>query len=221
MKEEIMSDQITIVREQIEAFCVEFVAKPYLCYTEHGLHALFFTRLYNALPEDGRYGDCDGETICLVQKEYPTATNLGRPKRQHWDVALIKDFKGRLESMPPAGPGSYDRLRLAAAVEFGLNEPLAHLRGDIARLSHDKANVDQGFAVHLYRLSEPGNLFSRRDWSASSGRVKTPQEIDDALPDNPVEVYYALPDRCCKDEHKPGVWRISGGKARIMEQETA
>jgi hypothetical protein len=107
--------EIDIVRHTILQFCSEFVQDPYLCYTEHGQHALFYTMLYNALPEQQRYATLHGNKLCVVQKEYPTAGNLGKPQRQHWDIAVIQT--------PPEGIGTepqvYDYLKLTAAVEFG------------------------------------------------------------------------------------------------------
>ena len=29
------------VEQALQAFCLDFLVEPYLCYTEHGLHALF------------------------------------------------------------------------------------------------------------------------------------------------------------------------------------
>jgi len=67
---------LEIVYQTIAAFCVEFVDHPYLCYTEHGQHALFYTKLYSALPEELRYATWQQQKICVLQKEYPTAKNL-------------------------------------------------------------------------------------------------------------------------------------------------
>jgi len=63
---------------------------------------------------------------------------LGKPQRQHWDIALIQS--------PPqhnhfSNISTYDYLKLAAVVEFGLNENIVHLQDDIERLSHARANV--------------------------------------------------------------------------------
>jgi hypothetical protein len=124
------------------AFCEQFVINPYLCYTEHGQHAYFFALLYVALPESSRYLHHDGHRVCCIQKEYPTATSLGRSKRQHWDIALIKI---------PTRTGdqyAYDYLQLQAVAEFGMNKHIDHLKDDIDRLSHNEANVDDKFAFH-------------------------------------------------------------------------
>ena len=100
-----------IVRETIETFCLEFAEHPYICYTEHGLHALFFSRLYDALPEDQRYFEWDGRKVCAVQKEYATADNLGKSKRQHWDIAVLRNLPVTRMEHP------YDF--------FGLTQPLS------------------------------------------------------------------------------------------------
>jgi hypothetical protein len=64
------NDLADITRATIVAFCKEFLSEPYLCYTEHGLHALFFTRLYMALPEALRYRRWNTNKVCTIQKEY-------------------------------------------------------------------------------------------------------------------------------------------------------
>jgi len=83
------TDHIAVVRKTVVDFCKDFIQDPYLCYTEHGQHALFYTMLYNALPPDQRTATWEGRSICLLQKEYPTAGKLGKPTRQHWDIALL------------------------------------------------------------------------------------------------------------------------------------
>jgi hypothetical protein len=81
------ADVVDLTRATIIAFCRDFLSRPYLCYTEHGLHALFFSRLYDALPSEERYTYCNDRQLCVLQKEYPTATKLGKSKRQHWDIS--------------------------------------------------------------------------------------------------------------------------------------
>ena len=100
----------------------------------------------------------------------------------------------------------YDYLRLAAIVEFGLNEAKSHLEDDIARLTHDEANVGKAFAVHLYRLSTPGKMFSSRDWSSESKRICSVQEVKELVGDKNVTVYCGMWDATGK--HKKGLWRI-------------
>jgi hypothetical protein len=151
-----------IVRQTIEGLCLEFAEQPYVCYTEHGLHALFFSRLYDALREDQRYFEWNGRRVCAIQKEYATAHDLGKSKRQHWDIAVLRN--------PPATRGEhpYDFFKIDAAVEFGLNEGKEHLLDDMRRLSHTSSNVGTGYAVHLYRISEG---LSERDMSPRSARM--------------------------------------------------
>ena len=110
-------EKIEFLRKAITDFCVEFVSNPYLCYTEHGQHALFYSMSFNALPEQQRYLTWNNQKVCVLQKEYPTAGKLGKPQRQHWDIAVLKN--------PPESIGtksSYDYLELFAAIEFGMNE---------------------------------------------------------------------------------------------------
>ncbi|MDK9718772.1 MAG: hypothetical protein OEL57_12835, partial [Trichlorobacter sp.] len=106
-----------ILEETIEQFIHDFVENPYDCYTEHGQHALFFTKLYNALPEAKQYHMIEvapGKPVrvCIIQKEYTTKVNLGKKRRQNWDIAVIKKPDDNDQS-------SYDYLALSAIVEFG------------------------------------------------------------------------------------------------------
>jgi hypothetical protein len=48
------ADTAELTESTLVEFCKEFVEHPYLCYTEHGLHALFFARLYERLPSPMR-----------------------------------------------------------------------------------------------------------------------------------------------------------------------
>lgn len=202
--------QITdIVRRTIIQFCAEFIENPYLCYTEHGQHALFYTKVYNALPPEQRHTTWQGHKVCVVQKEYPTAGDLGKPHRQHWDIAVIK---APAKSIPIECSG-YDYLKLAAVVEFGMNEPAEHLKHDIERLCHPEANLIQGFIVHLYRLSKPGALFSNRDWSSNSTRILTLEDLAELSTGKTVEIYYGMAGST--GEHKLGVWRIQRGKISL------
>jgi len=107
------------------------------------------------------------------------------------------------------GPGAYDYLALAVAIEFGMNEAKAHLVDDIQRLSHAEANVAHAFVVHLYRLSTPGARFSSRDGSPRSPRILSVEQVASLAADSPVEVYYAMHDSTGK--HPKGAWRIRQG----------
>jgi hypothetical protein len=142
-----MHDVFQITRKTLIHFCFDFLERPYLCYnTEHGLHALFLMRLYNALPSENRYSELNGRQFCVVQKEYPTNCNLGKSKRAHWDISIIKQPVITSDRM-----SAFDYLPLTAVVEFGLNYDSHHLIDDIRRLSHRESNVDHGLIVHLYR----------------------------------------------------------------------
>ena len=171
-------------------FCVEFIKEPYLCYTEHGLHALFFSRLYSRLPPSERYLDWNGRKICRIQKEYPTASDLGKPKRQNWDVAIIDSpLKSISDNTDP-----YDYFTLHSVVEFGMNEAKEHLTDDAARLSHSGSNTENRYIVHLYRISD--NL-SGRDWSPRSARILSAKDIESMLEDpriGEIIVYYGRVD---------------------------
>jgi hypothetical protein len=204
--------QITdIVRRTIIQFCAEFIEHPYLCYTEHGQHALFYTRLYDALLPEQRYTTWQGQKVCVLQKEYPTAEDLGKSRRQNWDIAVVKT---PAESKATEDSG-YDYLKLAAVVELGMNEAAEHLKDDIERLCHANAELDQRFIVHLYRLSKPGALFSHRDWSSSSARILTPKDVAELSTGKPVEIYYGMAGST--GEHKVGVWYIQQGRVSALK----
>jgi len=187
-----------LIPSTLRDFCLEFRSEPYTCYTEHGLHALFFSRLYDAFPEDQRYFEWNGRRVCAIQKEYATADNLGKSKRQHWDIAVLRN--------PPVTKGEhpYDSFEVEAAVEFGMNEGKDHLLEDMRRLSHTSSNVKTGYAVHLYRISEG---VSKRDLSPRSTRVwpgESAAERDRLLARvrrTKVMVYYVLVDST--GTHKP------------------
>jgi hypothetical protein len=191
------------IRKTIVEFCLDFVANPYLCYTEHGQHALFYSILYRVIPEEQRYVTIKNQKVCVIQKEYPTAGKLGKPQRQHWDLAILKPNQMNGKEL------SYDFLKLLAVIEFGMNESREHLEDDIERLCHKEANVEYRFIVHLYRLSESGNRFSNRDWSTKSPRIMTIKDIQLLSAGKPVDIYMALTDSTGR--YSPGVWHIRNG----------
>jgi hypothetical protein len=129
IEEKILLD---LIRTTITDFCEDFVQNPYKCYTEHGQHALFYSRLMNVLPEHQRYISFEGKQVCILQKEYPTASNLEKSKRQHWDIAIL--IEPVLTSLTTLH--DYDHLPLFAGIEFGMNETEEHLEEDIRRLCH-------------------------------------------------------------------------------------
>ena len=172
-------DLKTIIEETLEEFCEEFIRYPYLCYTEHGLHALFYTRLYNKLPCVERFHCFNGQKICVIQKEYPTEGILGKPQRQHWDIAIIDPAMDAIDKNEWAGLQgennptyhAYDALKLFAVVEFGLNEGEEHLADDIKRLQAAE-HIQHRYIVHLYRTSR-SPLFSSRDISENNKKMMT------------------------------------------------
>ena len=217
-----------LVDREIRKFCFDFVERPYLCYTEHGIHALFYHQLYMAIERDGRNPVVrwSGPDICAVQKEYATATNLGKSKRQTWDISVIKDPAKPIPDTETMKVTEYDSLRLAAVVEFGLNEPWKHLKGDLERLDDDGANMDHGFAVHLYRIGRT----SRRNLSPGSRELRgcTRSIIEDKaeeglLPkESKITIYYAvsnpqkLSSKKGQEPWEPGVWKLVDGEMKKM-----
>ncbi len=202
---------LELIRQTLEQFCLDFLRHPYLCYTEHGQHALYFSTLFAALPEHARFGTWQGQKVSMLQKEYPTATHLGKSQRQHWDIALLKSpLSSRI-----SGPRAYDYLLLQAAIEFGMNEAPEHLRDDIKRLTHPDCNMDYGFVVHLHRLSDAKSHFSGRDWSPTSARFLDRETIHQLVLGKPVEVYFAVADQTRPTDN--GAWLIpSVGPIRAL-----
>lgn len=198
---------IQIIRKVIVDFCNEFVKFPYLCYTEHGLHARFYCSLLNALPADQRYVNWEGKRICVIQKEYPTADVLGKHQRQHWDIAVIQSPPSSIHGKSPA----YDYLTLNSVVEFGLNANEDHLVDDINRLCHPNSNVINKFIVHLYRLSY-GTC--GRDWSPDSSQLLNCQEVSELVQNKDVEVYLGLFDST--GQFQSGVWQIEKNKITAL-----
>lgn len=203
------SETKALLVETARRFCTEFLDYPYLAYTEHGLHALFFSRILAALPESSRYSDWQDKRFCVVQKEYPTATDLDKAKRQHWDIAVIRT--------PPSShrdANSFDYLRLFAVFEFGMNASREHLREDIRRLAHSGANLDNGFALHFHRLCKPGRGLSGRDWSSDSKAVCTREEAQEILGDSPVTLFYVMADPT--GTHPNGLWEIDAQNVKKL-----
>ena len=108
-----MLDHCQLTHDTLVEFCGDFLANPYRCYTEHGLHALFYAQLFAKIPEAVRFPDVRGKKMCVLQKEYPTDHNLDRSRRQHWDIAVIKTPIDL-----PTCKQAYDRLRLAAVIDL-------------------------------------------------------------------------------------------------------
>ena len=201
-------DVTTLLEQTLQDFCRSFLANPYLCYTEHGLHALFYAQLFNALPPEQQFFELGGQKVCVLQKEYPTAGKLGKSKCQHWDIAVIKN--------PPTSvreaPQPYDRLHLAAVIEFGMNATLEHLEDDVRRLLHPDANLELGTAVHLYRLTAPGDKRSRRDLSYNDDDVSTIAQVAELVGKQSTTIYYGIYD--AGNKYQTGLWRIRDGMVR-------
>ena len=191
-------NKLKIIHQTITGFCKEFIDHPYLCYTEHGQHALFYSKLYRVLPEDQRYITCQQQKVCIIQKEYPTADKLDKPRRQHWDIAVLQD-----------NAIQYDYINILAAIEFGMNEAEEHLAEDIRRLEHTEANVENGIVVHLYRLSKAGQQFSARDWSPGSSRILSLEQVRKLSEQTAIEIYYGMVD--LTESYDNGIWFIKNG----------
>jgi hypothetical protein len=166
-----------LVEKTISDFCREFLEHPYLCRTEHAHHSLFFQRLYQRLDPEDQYINFEGQRVCAIQKEYPTASDLDRSRRQNWDIAVIKTAQrgaGPTASSCPVGQSEYDYLDLDSVVEFGLNEGVGHLTDDLDRMAHSDSALDSEgrFAVHLIRLSDP---FSRDETGLKDPSVSLEQ----------------------------------------------
>jgi len=200
----------SIIEEAIKDFSTEFLGSPYLCYTEHGIHALFYCRLYARIPENERYMYFGGKKVCIIQKEYPTADKLDKSMRSHWDVAVLQSPP---EPIPKKVP-PYDYLKVRSAIEFGMNETKAHLADDISRLSHPCSYVEHGYIVHLYRIYNPGQKVSEKDWS-SRREILTPNKVSNLVGSKNVNVYYVITN---KTEYcNAGFWLISSNNiTRIM-----
>jgi len=160
------SDLAWIVRQTAIGLVQEYMAQPYLARSEHGLHVLYFDKLWDALPPNRRYVTVGQHRLCAIQKEYPTDGALGKPKRQNWDIALLKEpMDGICSDRCPL-----ESLPLAAVIEFGLNEASDLLCDDLCRLSR-ATQVDYGLIVHLYRLTASKQQLSGKDWSTNSKRI--------------------------------------------------
>lgn len=163
-----------IIEKELDIFLEMFLANPYLCYTEHGIHAFFYQHLYSALPEEyrslnipviGLGKKIEDIRMCRIQKEYPTHGTLGKGRRQNWDIAVIRD----IDNSETKVSYDYDHLPLCSIIEFGLNSNLMHLIDDFLRVRHQEANTDSAFLVHLCRFSgREQKRISSRDLSYKS-----------------------------------------------------
>jgi len=196
-----------IVEKTIEGFCFEFLARPYLCYTEHGLHALFYASLVGNIPEKKRLVRVGDKDIHVVQKEYPMVDKQGRSKRAHWDIAVLDDVQTSNRQR------WYDTLGLNSAIEFGLNESIDHLRRDVQRLSHEESGMKRGYIVHLHRFSR---FVTRRDWIRKHARAATTASIDSILrkEGRNVTAYFVVVDGVTG--MRGGPWRLDGRSEPLL-----
>lgn len=197
---------LEFIHQVVKQFTLDFVNNPYVCYTEHGQHALFYSMLYKVLPAKKLFTTWNNQKVCVIQKEYPTAGKLGKPQRQHWDIAVIKTpptsiNEGRLKS--------FDYLRLSAVIEFGMNESEEHLIDDIERICHVDSNLEQGLLIHLYRLSKPGAHYSGRDWSSKYRQIISKERVRDISLGKTVDIYYGMYD--ITNKYETGAWVINNG----------
>jgi hypothetical protein len=199
---------IEIAQKVAAEFTTEFVQHPYLCYTEHGQHAYFYQLLFNAIPEENRFTQFQGRRLCVVQKEYPTPTDLGKSQRQHWDVSIIKSPAETIS--PNSTP--YDFLRLDVIVEFGMNAEPGHLAEDIRRMTHETANVDNRIAIHFYRIGEAADRLSRRDIARKSSSLLTYDQCTELIGNAPVELFYAVADPSGSSE----AWHYRNGASTSL-----
>jgi hypothetical protein len=167
-----------VVDRVLEEFCCDYLMDPYTQYTEHGVHAYFFSKLYAALPAQDRYVELPAHgRICRIQKEYPTPGDLGKSRRQGWDICLLRtpaSYSSTDDSRPV-----FDRLDTEAIIEFGLNAGEPHLTEDVRRLAHEHVRADLRYVVHLIRTSGPSDSAkrSRRDASSEDKRTKAFREL--------------------------------------------
>jgi len=202
-----MAEIDKIVEKTIEDFCFEFMARPFLCYTEHGLHALFYASLVGNIPKKERQVRVGGKDIHVVQKEYPMVDKQGGSKRAHWDIAVLDDVQ------TPDRQRWYDTLTLNSAIEFGLNESIDHLRRDVQRLSHENSGMKRGYIIHLHRFSRS---VTRRDWIREHARAASRASIDSILRNEGrnVTAYFVGVDSVTGK--RDGPWRLDGRSEPLL-----
>jgi hypothetical protein len=82
------------------------------------------------------------------------------------------------------------------------------------RLSHSESNVHQGFAVHLFRLSEHRIRHSARDCSPNTKRLRTAAAIQPLLAGTKVEVYLGVFDP--SKRNASGLWFITATEFKAL-----
>ena len=190
-----------VVRYALEDFCLDFLESPYMCYTEHGMHAMFYRRLMNSLPNESLYTRVGGRDVCTVQKEYRMGSDVGKSRKAHWDIAVLE------KSQSADAENWYDYLRLNSVAEFGLNSDEGHFEDDVERLSHEQSGVPNCFIVNLYRYSRS---LTGRDWQNEHEAFVSPVEMNNLIRKhgNKVVAYFALVDDTTG--RRDGPYRIDG-----------
>lgn len=193
-----MSTLYPLIESTLVDFTKEFAISPYLSYTEHGLHAQFYHNFINKMSKDQLDGTLEGRKFRIIQKEYPTHSDLGKGQRQHWDIAIIDRNK------PPKQKPLYDHMPLLAAIEFGMNESTKHLSEDIRRLLTDD-NVNVGYIVHLFRLSDG---WSGRDKKPKMSYFVSPTDVQKILSNLPknkkeIKIFYCCVGRIVDNDPNP------------------
>jgi len=95
-----------------------------------------------------------------------------------------------------------------------MNATPGHLKEDIRRLVHPDAHVEQGFVVHLYRLSPPGKPFSGRDWTASHGGIVSLEDVVNLSQGASMGIYYGMVG--ATGEYDRGLWRIQDRSKELL-----
>jgi hypothetical protein len=197
-----------IVEHTVEKVCKQFCLLPYLSHAVHGLQAQLYHELMQSIPPGQLYAEWKGQKVGMIQKNYRTASKLGKARSQHWDVAVLDS---PLTSLLHKSPG-YDFFRLNSVVEFELNARPEHLADILARLSHKDSNAINKHVVHLYRLSASGHRISGMDLSPDSDSIlpiDTVMQMLEQRRGSGIIVHYALWDKTKTFETQ--AWRLEEG----------
>jgi hypothetical protein len=178
-----------IVADTIERFCEEFVENPYLCYTEHGFHALLFHELFEGLSKHGvdlyrpfkteEMGK--EEMVCLLQKEYRGLRKFSRREQEesretcaHWDIALFDPSLERRTGSSILKLPVYDSFKLHSVIELGFNNEPGHLDLDIERLDRERRGIRHMHILNLCRIGS--RKVSVRNWTPKREINNRPKE---------------------------------------------
>lgn len=90
------------------------------------------------------------------------------------------------------------------------------MKGDIERVCHDGANLEQGHIVHLCRLSKK---LSGRDWPTNSKQILSKEDVAKMTMQKSVEIFYGMHNDT--DKSKNGVWLIRNGTIKKVTDNRA